>query len=236
MKKTLLSIATVLGWIYLASAIPQDDSRTIRSVYLKSDVPLTADPNSKEWKSVQGVTAERGPRGDLTPGHKTEIRSLWSDNNLYLLFICHFEQLYLKPNPSTTTETARLWDWDVAEVFIGSDFQNIKRYREFQVSPHGEWVDLDIDRNPTPPNHNMQWNSGYLVKARIDEKSKVWYGEMRIPINKIDSRRPRAGQDLRINFFRFQGPPPDRKSIAWQPTNSDTYHLPEAFGRLHMEN
>jgi hypothetical protein len=135
MKKTLLSIATVLGWIYLASAIPQDDSRTIRSVYLKSDVPLTADLNSKEWKSVEGVTAERGPRGELTPGHKTEIRSRWRDNNLYLLFICHFEQLYLKPNPSTTTETARLWDWDVAEVFIGSDFQNIKRYREFQVSP-----------------------------------------------------------------------------------------------------
>lgn len=215
MKKILLSIAAVLSWICFVSAIPQDDSRTIRSFYLKSDVPLTADPNSKEWKSVQGVTAERGPRGDLTPGHKTEIRSRWSDKNLYLLFICHFEQLYLKPNPSTTMETARLWDWDVAEVFIGSDFENIKRYREFQVSPHGEWVDLDIDRNPTPPNHNMQWNSGYQVKARIDEKGKVWYGEMRIPINKIDSRTPQAGQDLRINFFRSQGPPPGRKSIAW---------------------
>jgi hypothetical protein len=59
---------------------------------------------------------------------------------------------------------------------------------------------------------------------------------MRIPINKIDSRKPQVGQDLRINFFRFQGQPPDRKGIAWQPTNSDTYHVPEAFGRLHMEN
>ncbi|HLH31154.1 MAG TPA: carbohydrate-binding family 9-like protein [Terriglobia bacterium] len=202
---------------------------------MKSDVPLTADPNSKEWKSVQGVTAEHGPRGNLTAGHKTEIRSRWSDNDLYFLFICQFEQLYLKPNPSTTSETPRLWDWDVAEVFIGSDFQNIKRYREFQVSPHGEWVDLDIDRNPTPPNHNMQWNSGYQVKARIDEKSKIWYGVMRIPIDKIESRKPQAGQDLRINFFRFQGPPPDRKSIAWQPTNADNFHVPEAFGRLHME-
>src|SRR5947207_446623 len=101
MKTMLLSIAAVLGWLYLANCSPQDDSRTIRSFHLNSEVPLTADPNSKEWKSVQGVTAERGPRGDLMPGHKTEIRSRWSDTNLYLLFICHFEQLYLKPNPST---------------------------------------------------------------------------------------------------------------------------------------
>lgn len=77
MKKMLLSIAAVLGWIYLASAISPDDSRMTKSFYLKSDVPLTANPNSKEWESVQGVTAERGPRGDLMPGHKTEIRSRW---------------------------------------------------------------------------------------------------------------------------------------------------------------
>ena len=115
---------------------------------------MSADPNSGEWKSVKGVTADKGPAGDVTPGHKTDIRSRWSDKNLYLLFICPYEQLYSKPDPSTTSETSRLWEWDVAEVFIGSDFQNIKHYTEFQVSPHGEWVDLDIDLNPTPRNHN----------------------------------------------------------------------------------
>ena len=181
------------------------------------------------------MIAESGPLGDLTPGHKTEIRSRWSDKNIYLLFVCKFEQLYSKPSRSTTTETNRLWDWDVAEAFIGSDFKNIKRYREFQVSPHGEWVDLDIDRNPNPPIHNLQWNSGYEVKARIDEKERIWYGERRIPINTIDTRTPQAGLDLRINFFRFQGPPPDRSRIAWQPTNADNFHVPEAFGRLRME-
>ena len=235
MNKALIATATVLFCLCLTNATAQDDSKTIKSVYAKADFGLSADPNSRNWKTVKGVIAERGPHGELTPGHRTEIRSRWSDKNLYLLFICKFDQLYSKPNPSTTGETPRLWDWDVAETFIGSDFQDIKRYREFQVSPHGEWVDLDIDRNPTPPNHNLQWNSGYEVKARINEKDKIWYGEMRIPIDKIDSRKPQAGQDLRINFFRFQGPPPSRKSIAWQPTNADSFHVPEAFGRLRME-
>jgi len=226
------------GLLCLYSTSPTAQSKssaTINSAYAKTDFALTADPDSAEWKSVKGVIAENGPLGDPTPHHRTELRSRWSDKNLYLLFICPYEQLYSKPNPSTTTETNQLWNWDVAEAFIGSNFQDIKRYAEFQVSPHGEWVDLDIDRNPNPPNHNWLWNSGFEVKARIDEAAKIWYGEMRIPMDRIDKRPPRAGQDLRINFFRFQGPPPDRKRIAWQPTHADNYHVPEAFGLLRLE-
>jgi len=235
MNKILLSTAAALLCLCQIRATAQDDSKTIKSFYSKSDFALTADPNSSQWKSAKGATATSGPRGDVMPGHRTEIRSRWTDKNLYLLFICPYEELYSKPNPSTTTETNRLWEWDVAEVFIGSDFQNIKRYTEFQVSPHGEWVDLDIDRNPDPPKHNVQWNSGFEVKARIAADKKIWYGEMRIPVDKIDARKPQAGQELRINFYRFQGPPPNRNRIAWQPTNSDNYHVPEAFGTLRME-
>jgi len=235
MNKILLSTATALLCVCSIRAAAQDDSKTIKSFHSKSDFALTADPNSSQWKAVKGVTATNGPRGDLTPGHRTEIRSRWTDKNLYVLFICPYEELYSKPNPSTTTETNKLWEWDVAEVFIGGDFQNIKHYTEYQVSPHGEWVDLDIDRNPDPPKHNVQWDSGFEVKAHIAADKKTWYGEMRIPIDKIDKRKPQAGQELRINFYRFQGPPPNRKRIAWQPTNSDNYHVPEAFGRLLME-
>jgi len=235
MKRTLLSMATVLFCLCAIRASAQDDSKTIKSFYSKSDFAVTADPNSEEWKKIKGVVATNGPLGDLTPGHRTEIRSRWTDKDLYLLFICPYEELYSKPDPSTTTETNKLWEWDVAEVFIGADFQNIKRYTEFQVSPHGEWVDLDIDRGSTPFNHDWQWNSGFEVKARIVADKKIWYGEMRIPIDKIDKRKPQAGQELRINFYRFQGPPPNRKRIAWQPTGSDNYHVPEAFGLLRLE-
>lgn len=205
------------------------------SFYSASDFPLTADPQSERWKNVRGVVADRDSMGDLTPGHDTEIRSRWTSQNLYILFVCHYEQLHLKPQPATNIETNKLWDWDVAEVFIGTDFKDIKRYTEFQVSPQGEWVDLFIDRNPTPPNHNWLWNSGYSVKARVDAKERVWYGEMRIPIAAIDTRAPKAGLEMRINFYRLQGPPPERKRIAWQPTGNNSFHTPEAFGSLRLE-
>ena len=87
----------------------------------------------------QGGTADSGP-ADRDP-------LALDDAHLYLLFICPYTELNLKPDPTTSVETPRLWNWDVAEAFIGSDYERIGRYKEFQVSPQGEWVDLDIDRD-----------------------------------------------------------------------------------------
>lgn len=225
----------LLLMILMAGVALADGSGVIKSFYSPKDFALTADPNSAQWKDVAGVFAENGPTGVPAVGHRTEIRSRWTDKNLYLLYTCPYKELYLKPNPSMTTETNRLWDWDVAEVFIGTDFQHIRQYKEFQVSPQGEWVDLDIDRDNPKPEGGWRWNSGYEVKARIDAKNKVWYGEMRIPINKIDSRKPMPGLEMRVNLYRLQGPPPDRIYVAWQPTGAMNYHIPEAFGRLRLE-
>jgi len=58
------------------------------------------------------------------------------------------DKLNLKPSPSISTETFRLWDWIVAEGFIGADFQNIRGYKEFEISPQGESADPHIDLAP----------------------------------------------------------------------------------------
>jgi hypothetical protein len=222
--------------LLLLAALPlaADGPGMIPSQYVKSDFALTADPSSPEWKRAGVVFAENGPKGDPAPGHRTEIRSRWSDRNLYFLFICPYETLYLKPNPTMAADTDKLWDWDVAEVFVGTDFQNIKRYKEFEVSPQGEWVDLDIDLTHAQPVGGITWNSGFASKARIDRNRKVWYAEMRIPLDKIDDRRPEPGLEMRVNFYRIEGAPPNRIYIAWQPTGKATYHVPEAFGRLKL--
>ncbi len=214
-----------------ATAAPAEEG-VFRSYYAPADFELTADPQAPHWKGVTGVVAERDRYGNPVPNHRTEIRSRWTQRNLYLLYICPYEQLHLKPNPSTTTETNRLWEYDVAEAFIGSDFENIHRYKEFEVSPQGEWVDLDIDRKNPKPEGGWLWNSGFQVKARIDEKAKIWYAEMRIPFSSIDDRTPRGDLQFRINLYRAQGPPPNRKLICWQPVHSQSFHTPEAFGRL----
>src|SRR5262249_29131676 len=132
--------------------------------------------------------------------------------------------------------TPKLWDWDVAEAFIGTNFEDIKKYKEFQVSPQGEWIDLAIDRAAQPPAHDASWSSGYEVKARIDRARRVWYGEMRIPMEALGICSPKAGTEARINLYRCQGPTATRKYINWRVVHNETFHTPEAFGTLRLED
>lgn len=201
-----------------------------KSVRAAHDVSLATDPSSPFWQDTSPVYADIDVHGQPVPGLKTEVRSRWTKENLYLLYVCPYEQLKLKPNPDTVSETNQLWNWDVAELFIGSNFQNVKLYKEFEVSPQGEWIDLDI--NLDLPHHEVgwTWNSGFEVAARIDRAAKIWYAAMRIPFSAIDQQQPSAGTVFRANLFRTER---DR-SVAWQAPMKDTFHAPERFGRLEL--
>lgn len=199
------------------------------------DFALTADPGAAAWKNVPAVFAANGPRGEKHPGAPTEIRSRWTARNLYFLFVCPYETLYLKPDPHPEKETWGLWEYDVAEVFIAPDPGHVRRYKEFEVSPQQEWIDLDVDRDRRGKEVDWLWNSGFEAKTRIDRERKVWYCEMRIPLDKIGAPPPRPGLEMRINLYRIEGGPPNRKYIAWQPTQSASFHVPEAFGRVRLE-
>ena len=210
------------------------DSNIIKSSRASQDVALGTDPSSQFWRGAPRALAERDSHDKATPGYRTQIRSRWTSDNLYLLFICPYKELYLKPAPDTVNETNQLWNWDVAEAFIGSDFQNIRHYREFELSPQGEWIDLDINLDKPHHEDGWTWNSGFQVSARIDQAAHIWYGAMRIPFAAIDSRPPAPGATLRVNFFRSQGPPPNRQEVTWQPPMTDTFHTPERFGALKL--
>lgn len=220
--------------LFFAGMIPalSDPAGVITSVRAARDAAPSADPEAPFWKGISGIWVENDPMGKPVAGHRSEVRSRWTDKYIYFLFVCPYRELHLKPDPQTATDTNRLWEWDVAEVFVGHDFENIHRYKEFQVSPQGEWIDLDIDSRKLNADENLKWNSSFEVKARIDPARKVWYGEMKIPLASIDPRPPKPGNKLRINFYRAQGKPPERIYMSWQPTRSKTFHVPEAFGTL----
>jgi Carbohydrate family 9 binding domain-like len=210
------------------------DNNVIESTRAPRDIVPQTDPASAFWQHARPVYVEKDTRGQVVSGHRSEVRSRWTKDNIYFLFICPYDELYLKPTPDTVHETNQLWNWDVAEVFIGSDFKNIKRYKEFEVSPQGEWIDLDIDLDRPHHEDGWAWNSGFKVAARIDRTAKVWYGMMRIPLANLENHSPAAGDSFRVNLFRSQGKPPSRKNITWQPTMSDTFHVPERFGTLKL--
>jgi hypothetical protein len=211
-------------------------ANVLESLSASKDWEPNADPESPEWSGATAVAAAKNVFGEELPDPHTDIRSRWTHKYLYLLFKCPYQELNLKPNPVTTEETNKLWNWDVAEAFIGSDYLKTSRYKEFQVSPQGEYVDLAIDQDdPKSQQQAVDWQSGITVGAHIDSQKKIWYGEMRIPFASLDIKAPKAGDELRIGLFRIEGTEPHRNYIAWRPTLASTFHVPSAFGSLVLK-
>ena len=129
----LFALVLVVSQLVLAA-----DDGLIASIKGQHDMAPSTDPTISFWWATHPVYGDKGPHGQKLSRYRAAIRSRWAKQNLDFLFICLFEQLNLNPSPSTTTETFRLWDWNVAEMFMGSNFQNIRRYKEFEISPQGE--------------------------------------------------------------------------------------------------
>jgi hypothetical protein len=223
--------------LLVLSAVPAPPREAVmQCVHANQDVPLTLDPASPFWHDARVVAVDKDRFGNIVPNFRAMVRARWTQQNFYLLFVSRYDELHLKPNPTTQKETNELWDWDVAEAFIGSDFRDIKRYKEFEVSPQGEWVDLDIDLDKPHHEDGWTWNSGFESAARIDQAEHMWFAAMRIPFSAIDPRVPVAGHTLRINFFFSQGTPAHHHELAWQPPMKETFHVPEKFGLIRLVN
>src|SRR6185295_2805028 len=145
-----------------------------------------------------------GVNGEPQPEARTEIRSRWTAGNLYFLFISNYETTWLKQRARVDTETWGLWEYDVVEVFIGDDLSNINVYKEFEVSPQNEWVDLDVDKSRAGETVDWRWNSNFVSKTRLGSGRKVWICEMRIPWKSIDRRAVKPANELRLNLYRIE--------------------------------
>ena len=124
-------IACVLVLI-AAQILMATEPAVMESTKAREDVTPSTDPTTAFWRGARSVYTDKAPFGQSQPRYRTEILSRWTEKNLYFLFVCPYETLHLKPSPDRSSETYQLWDWDVAEVFIGSDFQNIRKYKEFE--------------------------------------------------------------------------------------------------------
>lgn len=165
----------------------------------------------------------------------TVIRAFWTDTDLYFLFRCPYKQLNCFRPSLHASPRVGLWDRDVVEIFLGDDWQNIRHYREFEIAPTGDWIDLAI--NLDEKENDYKWRSGWETLARIDEAHKIWYAAARIPLTAISTQHVNAGTKWRMNLYRIDGlgADPVRHFLCWQPTcvkDRDPNHVPEHFGTL----
>ena len=207
--------------------------------HLSGQPPLSSDPADSGWKkSGQAWISKDCSREIDYPELRTEVRAFWTDTDLYLLFRCPYRELNLFLPAQNDKPRVKLWDRDVVEVFLGDDWQNIRHYREFEIAPTGDWIDLAIDLDHESYDHN--WRSGWKTTARIDKAEHAWYAAAMIPLRSVSTAEVTAGTKWRMNLYRIEGLGPDsqRHFLCWQPTcvqNRDPNHVPEHFGTLVFE-
>ena len=204
--------------------------------YVAHPAELNTDPKSPTWAHVSSTWIARDCTHQIDyPKIKTEVRGFWTHSDLYLLFISPYNELNLWLPPDNSKDRLKLWDRDVVEVFLGDDWTNIRHYREFEIAPTGDWVDLAIDLDKE--SYGAEWNSGWQRQGRIDEKNHIWYAAARVPLRSVSEKQVVAGTRWRANLYRIDGlgEDPQRHFMCWQPTcvvKRDANHVPEHFGTL----
>ena len=234
---SLLTIGQLSGQDYCQVVAP---TASISIPHRKGSPPLNTDPQSKVWsKAASAWIVKDCTKITDYPNLKTEVRVFWTDEHLYLLFICPYETLNVFLPAQNDRPRHGLWDRDVVEMFLGADWENIGRYREFEVAPTGDWIDLaiDFDLKARRSKGDGNWQSGCRTSARIDEKAHVWYACAQIPLKSVTSQKVAPGTRWRTNLYRIDGQGPDsqRHFLCWQPTCAPGYdpnHVPENFGTL----
>lgn len=204
--------------------------------YVDGNPPLNTDPASATWRGAAvGVISKDCTREIDYPSLRTEVRAFWTGTQLYLLFSCPYSVLNLFLPAQGGGPHNKLWDRDVVEVFLGDDWLNIRHYREFEIAPTGDWIDLAIDLDHH--SYDQSWRSGWNTAARIDEAARIWYAAARIPLSAVSTSPVKPGSKWRVNLYRIDGlgADPQRHFLCWQPTcveNRDPNHVPENFGML----
>jgi hypothetical protein len=197
---------------------------------------LSTDAQAPEWRKASSAWIVKDCSRTLDyPKLKTEVKGFWTDTDLYLLFICPYETLNIFLPADNSKARRKLWDRDVVEVFLGDDWDNIRHYREYEIAPTGDWIDLAIDLDKK--GGGADWRSGWKTSARIDEVARVWYAAAKIPLQSVSTAAVKPGTRWRMNLYRIegQGEDPQRHFMCWQPTcvvGRAPNHVPENFGAL----
>ena len=69
----------------------------------------------------------------------------------------------------------------MAETFLQPDPSREQFYKEFEVSPNGMWIDLDIG-----PGQLDELKSGLQRSVVLDEKEQRWFAELAIPMKALN--------------------------------------------------
>lgn len=190
-------------------------------------------PTRASWERAAPLRFNADWQGkNADPARETEVRLLWTKEILFLRFHARYRTITVFAVAEANGWRNQLWDRDVVEAFLQPDWSNLRRYKEFEVSPNGFWIDLDI-----APSEKHDLKSGLKRRVVLNEEQKTWTAALAIPMKCLVAKFDPT-VEWRVNFYRVEGAEEPRFYSAWRPTGTEVpnFHVPEAFGDLIFVN
>jgi hypothetical protein len=216
-----------------------------RYICRKISEPIVIDGvlNEPAWK--RAVTTGRFGTWNAkeTAQYETQARLMWDDEKLYIAFECEDEDI-----AATMRERdANLWEeHEICEAFIDPR-GNGHCYYEFGFTPLNSVDDLiipDYGAKRSLPGLKC-WDCKGMVTAvkangtlcNPNDKDKGWTVEISMPLMNFSGAPnlpPKAGDEWRINLYRWENSFGKIELQAWSPTLTPKPdpHVPRRFGLL----
>jgi len=240
-----LTIVIALG---LACTLAQASDREkplaeYRAAYTTGKIHVDGKINEEDWERAKTVQLRTRLKAEGRGVRmKTWAKVLWDESYLYVAFRCDDPDIW---SPSDHRHDSPLFKGEVVEAYVDPDGDG-KNYLEYELSPHGQTLDLKI---PQPPPDDWEslarWDSaGLLTAVRINgtlqdrtDKDRLWTAEIAIPWKDFEGLGakhlpPHSGDVWRLQLYRIERAASlgDAQFTAWSPTYD--FHVPERFGRV----
>ena len=218
---------------------------------------LTASPAQGElptYTCVKTAAAAMVDVSDLSGrrqhAHPTQVRMLWDEEQLYVLFIATDPDAW----STLADRDDRLWNEEVVEFYADPDGDGANCV-EIEVNPLNTVVDLLLSK-PWGQNGRgyFDWSPQFATAVHVEgtindpsDRDQYWSVEMALPwsifasdmLDVAGGRQlpPRPGDEWRCNFYRYE---PLRTGVvetaveysAWSPVGEIDFHRPDRFGTV----
>lgn len=217
-----------------------------------ADFDITGDGKNEAWSRTEWKSLYRRNGAGLPllvePANKTQMKMLYSDTGLYVLF----EGADAKVTATIDRDFANLWEEDCFELFLWPDDKQ-PSYFEYEISPLNHELPLLISAQDGKRRRWQPWyfdQDGGETTRKVRRATSViggdktsgatissWTAELFIPygmLQPLANVPPKPGTTWRANFYRVDHD--DKKSTGWSwvPVRG-SFHDLEKFGTLAFE-
>ena len=197
----------------------------------------SADHTQWPWEELSPLPPFILANGSGPAQQQTTVRIAYDADNLYVRYDCDDNDIW----GIATERDSAIYDEEVVELFIGQGDAHPTYYFEFEVSPIGTMLDLDVhspNLERSTLKGNFDWDCpGLQWSAERNDAANHWRAYIVVPWRSIGVEGDTLPATWRANFYRIERPRGQSPEFScWSPTMIEPadFHRPAHFGHLQL--